>query len=98
MSTMAKPKKRKTSRIAGQHTLNNRLQIEQAAKLCGISVEQFVDESAALRAADILGEAHLHRRLTNADAEFLIDLKENPPPLNDRLLRALRSNKRSTRG
>ncbi len=96
MPTTAKPKK-KTKRISAEVALRLHTRIERAAAKREVSLSHFVAEAVARFADEVLEDSH-RNKLTNEDAEFLINLMENPPPVNDRLLEAIRASKRYTRG
>lgn len=87
-----------SKRVSATIATREHAKIVRAAELTGVSLDRFVADAVRRSADEILDDERRHRQLTNTDAEFLISLKENPLPLNERLLRALRENKRTSRG
>ncbi|MBW2368467.1 MAG: DUF1778 domain-containing protein [Deltaproteobacteria bacterium] len=61
--------------------------LTHAAELSGATLNQFVVQSALEKANSVL-ERERVLNLTFRDAEIFFDAIENPPPPNDRLLKA----------
>jgi uncharacterized protein (DUF1778 family) len=70
--------------------------VEQAAELVGITVNQFVIHSAYEEAQRIL-ERETVIRLSQADAQCIFALMENPPKSKKRLKDAVKEFKTSVR-
>jgi uncharacterized protein (DUF1778 family) len=63
--------------------------IEEAAALCGSTVNQFLVQAAKERAQEVLDEERLVR-LSRRDAKVFLAALENPPPVNEAMKRAAR--------
>ncbi len=77
------------SRITARVPSEMRSTLEQAAKLVGATVNQFVIQSAYEEAQRIL-ERETVIRLSRADAQCVFALMENPPKPNKRLKEAIK--------
>ncbi len=63
--------------------------IEEAAALCGSTVNQFLVQAAKELAQKVLDEERLVR-LSRRDAKAFFDALENPPPVTEAMKRAAR--------
>jgi uncharacterized protein (DUF1778 family) len=68
-------------------------ELEEAAALVGVTVNQFVVQAAAEKARTII-EACTRIDLSRRDAEFIADLLEAPPAPNAALIKAARQHKK----
>ena len=62
-------------------------ELEEAASLVGITVNQFVVQAAVERARTII-DSFAHIELTRRDAAFIANLLDSPPAPNSALTRA----------
>ena len=73
-----------TERINVRATADAKNVIEQAANLLGLSVSSFMMQSSFERAQDLLKSNH-ELKVNNADRDMLMNLLENPRPVNDEM-------------
>jgi uncharacterized protein (DUF1778 family) len=71
-------------------------QLEEAAALVGVTVNQFVVQAASEKARAIIG-AFTHIDLSRRDAAFIADLLDNPPKPNAALQRAVQNYKKAVK-
>jgi len=84
-TTNVHPTARLTARVPeGVHAL-----IEEAASLCGATVNQFLVQAAKERAQKVLEEERVVR-LSRHDTKVFFQALENPPPVNEAMKRAAR--------
>lgn len=62
-------------------------ELEEAAALVGVTINQFVVQAATEKARTII-DAFTRINLSRRDAAFIADLLDNPPAPNEALLRA----------
>jgi uncharacterized protein (DUF1778 family) len=84
------------SRITARIPIKMRSTLEQAAELVGSTVNQFVVQSAYEEAQRIL-ERETVIRLSQADAQCVFALMENPAKPNKRLTEAVKKFRKSVR-
>jgi uncharacterized protein (DUF1778 family) len=85
----------KRSRITARVSLAVQEKLQEAADLLGVTVNQFVIQSAHEKAELIIGRKSLIV-VTHRDAAMLVDLLENPPKPKAALKWALERYKRSS--
>ena len=73
-----------TERINVRSTVDEKIVIEQAANLLGLSVSSFMIQSSFERAKELLKSNH-ELKVNNADRDMLMNLLENPRPANDEM-------------
>jgi uncharacterized protein (DUF1778 family) len=76
---------------------NVQARLEEAAELSGATVNQFVVQAAVEKAESLL-ERERVTVLSARDAKRLLELIDNPPPLNEKLRLALEAPRRLTGG
>ncbi|CAK0755764.1 DUF1778 domain-containing protein [Gammaproteobacteria bacterium] len=76
-------------RITARVTARVQDTLELAAAMVGATVNQFMVQTALREAERIIDQERVIR-LSSRDAEIFIKALENPPPLNARLLAALK--------
>ena len=91
-NVIEEPRKRITARVSD----TVRVTLEQAAKLLGATVNQFVVQTAYLEAQRIL-ERESVIRLSQKDARKVLSLLDNPPAPRQRLKDAVKALKGSVR-
>jgi len=85
-------------RISARVPKEVRERIEEAADLCGATLNQFLVQ-AAIEKADRVLERERVTRLSARDAEWLLSVLDQPPrPPNVKLQRALENYDKATRG
>ncbi len=68
-------------------------QLEEAAALVGVTVNQFIVQAATEKARSII-EAHTRIELSRRDATFIANLLDDPPPPNAAMKRAIQRYKK----
>lgn len=69
-------------------------ELEEAAALVGVTVNQFVVQ-AAIEKARTIKDTYSRVQLSRRDAAFIFDLLDNPPAPNAALMRAAQSSKKA---
>ena len=71
-------------------------ELEEAAALVGVTVNQFIVQAAAEKARMII-DAYTRIELSRRDAAFIANLLDNPPPPNEALKRAVQQYKKAVK-
>lgn len=85
-------KQNKNVRIVARTTEDTKGIIQLAADTLGVSLSQFIIETCAERAHEIIERTHT-LKLTMVGSEALFNALENPPKANTKLLDAAKSYK-----
>lgn len=81
---------KKTERISARIPLHVYEKLIEASQVSGSTINQFLVQSALEKANHILEQERVIH-MTKQDAKVFFEALENPPPLNDKLLEAIKS-------
>jgi uncharacterized protein (DUF1778 family) len=93
MATTTPARGAKTERIAIRVTPAVKERAEQAAGLVGRSLSDFATEALEEKAEAVIRDRYV-LELSDRDMDALLAALENPPPLNDAMLRAIERRRR----
>lgn len=88
-TTQPRPKAAPRARLEARITPEQKAVIERAAALQGQSLTDFLVQSAQAAAEEVIRTRQI-MVLTERDTAALVEALLNPPPLNEKLRRALR--------